>query len=121
MANYYRPGNGVPVAGLTRWIVVSIFLGASGLSYVYLKNQLHAAGDEIHALERQLADLQMQNDVVHSQATRLSSYDALNRRKTEGFIKMVPITDEHIIRVKRSIAKRSDDEMQPVANRGVAK
>lgn len=120
MANYHRHANAVPVAALSRWVIVAFFLCASGLSYVYFKNQLHAAGDEIRNLERQLADLRMQNEAVNTQISRLSSYEALKKRRAEGFIKMIAISDDKIVHLTATAAGRGSD-LQPVANREIVK
>ena len=42
--------NAINVPSLARWIVITAFLGATGLSYVYLTLQLHNLGDRRKAL-----------------------------------------------------------------------
>jgi hypothetical protein len=99
MSNRYKHANSVPVAALSRWVIVALFLGASGLSYVYLKNQMHATGDEIRNLERQLADLETQSDIVNGRVSQLAARGYLQKKRAEGFIHLTPITDDRIIRI----------------------
>ncbi len=114
MPNYHRHNNTVPVAALTRWVIVAFFLGAAGLSYVYFKNQLHASGDEIRNLERQLAEFETQNDVVRAKISQLSSRGYLQKRLAEGFIHMTPITDDRIVRINTTPARAN--ELRRVSN-----
>ncbi|HEX4085107.1 MAG TPA: hypothetical protein VHY22_09365 [Chthoniobacteraceae bacterium] len=122
--NRRRHTNTVPVAGLVRWVVVAFFLGAAGLSYVYFKNQMQTTGNEISALENQLNSLKTQDESVRAQIARLSSHGYLERRLAEGFIKLTPITDDHIVRVHAPVARTADndadDDLRPVSNRLIA-
>ena len=113
--------NAVPVAGMVKWIVVLVFLGIAGLSYVHFKNQQHTTGSEIKALERQLADLTTQNDMVRTRISKLSSRAYLQRRVAEGFVHMTPITDERIVRIATDAPQSSVAEVRSVANRIVVK
>lgn len=97
--NRRRHTNAVPVAGIVKWMIVFGFLGVAGLSYVHFRNQMHASGNEIKALERQLTELTTQNDVVRAKISQLSSRSYLQRRLSEGFIRMTPITDDRIVRI----------------------
>src|SRR5919198_4989442 len=56
--------NAVNAAALARWLVLTIFLALTGLSYVYLTLQLYHLGDRKKALENELASLRTQGDVV---------------------------------------------------------
>ena len=109
--------NAINVPSLARWIVITAFLGATGLSYVYLTLQLHNLGDRRKALENELKNLRTQNEVARVQVAALTSRSALQRRLKEGYIKMIPISEQNIVRL--SIPARSTDEndIQPVANR----
>ena len=119
--NRRRHVNVVPVAGMAKWIVVMLFLGIVGLSYVYFKNQQHTTGSEIKALERQLADLTTQNDMVRTRISKLSSRAYLQRRIAEGFVHMTPITDDRIVRIAAEPAQPPVAEVRSVANHIVAK
>jgi hypothetical protein len=118
--NRRRHANIVPVAALVRWVVVAFFLGAAGLSYVYVKNQMQTTGNEIRNLEAQLNALNTQDESVRAQIDRLSSHSYLERRLAEGFIKLTPITDDRIVRLHARAATAAvddTDDLQPVSNR----
>ncbi|PYL34777.1 MAG: hypothetical protein DMF35_04035, partial [Verrucomicrobia bacterium] len=83
--------NTVNAASLARWIVLTGFLALMGLSYVYLTLQLYHLGDRKKALETEVADLRMQNEVASAQIAALTSRSALQRRLKEGYLKMIPI------------------------------
>lgn len=98
--NPKRPTNRLQLAALMRGMVITVFLGLSGLSYVYLKNQLHVCGAQRKSLEQELHELIAENNVMDAQIARLTSHAALQRRLDEGFIKLVPINDQALVRVR---------------------
>ena len=98
------------------WLVGAIFAGIVGLCYVYLTTQLHATGRQIHDMEIELKDLIGRNEAAHAKISQLSSRTVLQRRLNEGFIKMQPITDDHIVRVASKAT--AGDETHPVSNKG---
>ena len=112
--------NPIPVPALSLWLLVAVLALMGGMTWVYLKNQIHAGGREIKGLERQLADLNTQNDVLRSKITERSSRTALRRRLNDGFIKMIPITQDRIVQVNfaRPIG---NDEIRVVSNEGVGR
>jgi hypothetical protein len=91
--------NRVNAAALARWIVITGFLALAGLCYVYLTLQLHNLGDRKKALETELISLRQQNDVANVQIAALTSRSALQRRLKEGYLKMVPIAEQNIVRL----------------------
>jgi hypothetical protein len=91
--------NRVNAPALARWIVITGFLAVAGLCYVYLTLQLHHLGDSKKALENELVSLRQQNDVANVQIAALSSRSALQRRLKEGYLKMVPISEQNILRL----------------------
>jgi hypothetical protein len=108
--------NSVNAASLARWIVITASLALTGLIYVYLTLQLYHLGDRKKALENELASLRAQNDVASVQIAALTSRSAMQRRLKEGYLKMVPISEQNIVRL--SAAPRSlGEEVQPVANK----
>ncbi len=119
MANRRKHANTIPVASLARWIVAAVFMGIAGLSYVYVKNQLHVTGSELKALERQLTEIESETELARSKVSALSSHSALQRRLKEGFIKMVPVSDDRIVRLNTTPAALSD--VRPVSNVGSRK
>ncbi|HYY14041.1 MAG TPA: hypothetical protein VE758_06365 [Chthoniobacterales bacterium] len=114
-----RNWNTVDAASLARWIVLTAFLALTGLSYVYLTLQLYHLGQRKKALENELASLRSQSDVVSAQIAALTSRAALQRRLKEGYLKMVPITERNIVRLKISPRSADQEDVQPVANQTV--
>jgi hypothetical protein len=112
--------NTVDAAALARWIVLTVFLALTGLSYVYLTLQLYHLGDHKKALETELTKLRTQNDVARVQIAALTSRSALQRRLKEGYLKMIPIAERNIVRLTMP-ATNLEDAVQPVSNRSVAR
>ena len=104
-------------ASLARWIAVTGFLALTGLIYVYLTLQLYHLGDRKKALENELTSLRSENDVASVQIAALTSRSALQRRLKEGYLKMIPITEQNIVRLSAPRPSRGEDAVQPVANK----
>jgi hypothetical protein len=116
-----RPNfNTINAPSLARWIVITAFLGLTGLIYVYLTLQLYHLGDRKKALENELASLRTQNDVASVQIAALTSRSALQRRLKEGYIKMIPISEHCIVRLTMPRTP-ADDAIQPVVNQHAGK
>jgi hypothetical protein len=111
-----RNCNTVNAASLARWIVVTAFLALAGLSYVYLTLQLYHLGDRRKAIENELASLRTQNDVTSAQIAALTSRSALQRRLKEGYLKMIPISENNIVRLTIPARSAQENAIQPVAN-----
>jgi len=111
-----RNWNAVNAASLARWIVVTVFLALIGLSYVYLTLQLYHLGDRRKAIENELVSLRTQNDVAGVQIAALTSRSALQRRLKEGYLKMVPISENNIVRLTIPARAADEDAIQPVVN-----
>jgi len=116
-----RNCNTVNAASLARWIVMTAFLALAGLSYVYLTLQLYDVGKRRKAVENELSDLRLKNDVARGQIAAFTSRSALQHRLKEGYLKMIPISEANIVRL--TIPPRSPDEdtIQPVVNPSDAK
>jgi hypothetical protein len=108
--------NRVNAAGLARWIVVTGFLALAGLCYVYLTLQLHRLGDRKKALETELVSLRQQYDVANVQIAALTSRSALQRRLKEGYLKMVPIAEQNIVRLAPMQPPPDESGIRQVAN-----
>ena len=108
--------NSVNAASLARWIVITAFLALTGLIYVYLTLQLYHQGDRKKALENELTSLRSQNDVASVQIAALTSRSAMQRRLKEGYLKMIPIAEQNIVRWSSPPRVRVEDTVQPVAN-----
>jgi hypothetical protein len=78
--NRRRHANVVPLASILMWILVCAFVGAAGLGYVSLKNQLHTGADEIKKLERGIEQISTRITVVKGEINRLSSMESLAKR-----------------------------------------
>jgi hypothetical protein len=108
--------NAVNAPSLARWIVLTGFLALTGLIYVYLTIQLYHLGNDKKTLERDLASFRTQNEVASAQIATLTSRSALQRRLKEGYLKMIEISEEHIVRLNPSPRHQTDDAVQPVVN-----
>ena len=88
------------------------------MGYVYCKNQLHRAGDETRKLEKDLHDLRMATEVARSKIAMLSSPAELKRKLDSNFIKLIPITDDRIVRVTDAAPVRpaGDDGLRPATS-----
>ena len=107
--------NPINAPSLARWIVIFIFVAATGLSYVYLSVQLHNLGTQRKILERELNAVHTQNEDARVQIAALTSRTALQRRLKEGYLKMIPIGEQSIVRL--SVPRPpGEDDLQPVAN-----
>jgi len=109
--------NSVNAASLARWILITVFLGLTGLIYVYLTVQLYHLGDRKKALENELTALRSQNDVASVQIAALTSRSAMQRRLKEGYLKMIPIAEENIVRLSAPVRAPEEDAVQPVVNK----
>lgn len=120
--NAKRQTNRLQFAALLRGVIITAFLGVAGLSYVYLKNQMHVCCAQRKALEQELHDLISENNVMEAQIARLTSRTALQRRLDEGFIKLVPINNQSLVRVHSQensrwvVDDRGDDQLQTVSH-----
>jgi hypothetical protein len=116
MRAHHKNLNQVDAASLARWIVITGFLALAGLCYVYLTLQLHRLGDRKKILETELANLRTENDLASVQITALTSRSALQRRLKEGYLKMIPITEQSIVRLAPLRPVTDEDAIRPVAN-----
>lgn len=121
--NRRKHANTVRIAAVVLWVVVFTFLGVIGLSYVYIKNQTIAFGDQRRKSERELNDLVSQNRALASQITALTSRAALQRQLASGFIQMVEIDPVKIVRLNGSqsaVARLQDGDGEALLTQVVA-
>ena len=104
--NYRRQNSSGQFAAAFRWVIVFAFFSIAGLSYVYLKNQMHLSGVQKRALENELADLISQNNVMAVQIVQLTSPTALQHRLDEGFLKLIPISAQTVVQVRTADPSR---------------
>jgi hypothetical protein len=107
MSRHSRQLNRVGAASLARWIVVTALLAVTGLCYVYLSLQLHSLGDRKKSLETELANVPI---------AALTSRSALQRRLKEGYLKMIPIAEQNIVRLAPTRTSPEENAIRPVAN-----
>jgi len=117
-SNRRRHINTLPLLSLARWTVVAGFFCFAGLGYVYCKNQLHRAGEETRKLEKDLLDLEMATEVARSQVAKYSSTKELKQKLDSNFIKLIPITDDRIVRITDAAPARpvGDDDLRTVTS-----
>src|SRR5213596_3750380 len=108
-----RNHNAVNAASLARWIVMTAFLALAGLSYVYLTLQLYHLGERKKSVENELTSLRSQNDVAGVQIAALTSRSAMQRRLKEGYLKMIPIAEQNIVRLSTPARVPTEDAVQP--------
>jgi cell division protein FtsL len=108
--------NAINAASLARWIVITGFIALTGLIYVYLTVQLYHLGDRKKQLEKEIATLRAENDVASVQIAALTSRSALQRRLKEGYLKMIPIAEQNIVRLNAPNSAHGEDAIQPVVN-----
>jgi hypothetical protein len=96
--------------------MMTAFLALAGLAYVYLTLQLYHLGERRKAIENELASLRTQNDVAAAQIAALTSRSALQRRLKEGYLKMIPVSEDKIVRLTMPARSGEEEAVQPVAN-----
>jgi cell division protein FtsB len=118
--NRRRHANVVPLASILMWILVCAFVGAAGLGYVSLKNQLHTGADEIKKLERGIEQISTRITVVKGEINRLSSMESLAKRYESDKAHLgglVEISPGAIVWVDRPLLTVTDaDDLQQAAH-----
>ncbi len=108
--------NTINAASLARWIILSAFVAFTGLIYVYLTVQLNHLGDRKRVLETELTNARLQSVEATGQIAALTSRSALQRRLKEGYLKMIPIAEQSIVRLSAPTGTLGEDAVQPVVN-----
>ncbi len=91
-ANHRHYQNVVPVARFIVGIAIVLFVSSASIFYVWSRNQIDAQGRSIKELERELAKLQNEYDVLRGQIARRSSIDTLQQGFDNGLIRLSRIT-----------------------------
>jgi hypothetical protein len=78
--------------------ILAVLLGV-GLSFVNIKNQQFAIGEQIRQTERKIQQVRAENDVLLAKVTELTSRPALQARVKSGYIAVVNITGDKIARL----------------------
>ena len=92
--------NALPLGPLARWLFVVVFLGLLGLCYVHMKQKLAADGNLCRELENAVRELDERLLGVNSDIRRLTGRPSLERRRQEGFIRMMEVADARIVRLR---------------------
>ena len=100
---------------LAPWLVIAAIALLGGMTWVYFRNQLVTSGREIKSLEGQIAALETDIEALRPKIAQLSSRTALQARLDEGFIKMIPIAQDRILRVTDT----RNSGIRTVSNEGV--
>src|SRR5262249_54187773 len=108
--------NRLNAASLARWVVMTALLAVAGLSYVYLTLQLHWLGDRQKALETALAGLRQPKNVAKVQIAALTSRSGLPHPPQGRHLKMIPITEQNIVRLAPIRPAPEENAIRPVAN-----
>ena len=90
----------LPIGPLMRWLVLVVFVGLLGLCYVHMKNKLKVDGDRCRELEMAIEALDEKLQVAGNEVMRLTSRPELERRRQEGLIRMVPVQDSRLNRLR---------------------
>jgi len=118
-ANRRKQVNPVHLSSLIRCLLVALFIGASGLFYLYIKTQQFALSEEIRQVERRIANMRAQNESLLARVTELSSRRMLQQRISEGFITMKPIQDNVIARLMPPVQATDDGVLRTAFNEGI--
>jgi len=85
---------------LVRWLALVVFVGLLGVCYVHMKQKLTADGNLCRDLENSVRELDEKLLGIDSDIRRLTGRPALERRRQEGFIRMMEVTDARIVRLR---------------------
>lgn len=99
--------NALPLGPVVYWVMLAIFLSVLGLCYVRMKHTLKVDGDRCRDLEHEVADLDEKLKVAANEMMRLTSRPALERRRQEGFIRMVQVQNASLVRLVPTAAQEA--------------
>lgn len=95
-----RRDNALPLVPMMRWLVLVVFIGLLGLCYVHMKHKLKVDGDRCRDLEASVAALDERLKVASNEIMRLTSRPELERRRQEGFIRLIEVQDSRLNRLR---------------------
>ena len=85
---------------LVRWLALVVFVGLLGVCYVHMKQKLTADGNLCRDLENSVRELDEKLLGVNSDIRRLTGRPALERRRQEGYLRMMEVSDARIVRLR---------------------
>ena len=84
-------------------LLICLFIGGSGVGYVWHKNQLYALGQQIKQAETRLAELRRQNKLRSDQLALLKSPPVLDARVKELKLGLGPPSPEQVVTLSETI------------------
>lgn len=118
-ANRRKQVNPVHLSSLIQFLLVALFIGISGLFFLYIKTQQFALSEEIRQVERRIAQVRAQNESLLARVTELSSRRMLQQRIAEGFISVKPIQDNVIARLMPPVQATDDGVLRTAFSGGI--
>ncbi len=85
---------------LVRWLALVVFVGLLGVCYVHMKQKLTTDGNLCRDLENSVRELDEKLLGINSDIRRLTGRPALERRRQEGYIRMMEVSDARIVRLR---------------------
>lgn len=118
-SNRRRNANLLPVAKILMIGMLLLTVGGGALFYVNAKNEVHRNGQLKKSLERELLALETKDEVILSRIAKLSSFDSLRKRQQqdrEVFAKLVPVTDNMVVRLQDKAPASGEPQVRTVSN-----
>lgn len=106
-----RHDHGQSTVALVGWLALVVFIGVLGVCYVHLKQGLAADGNLCRELEISVRELDEKLVAVNSDIRRFTGRPSLERRRQEGFFRMMEISDSRVVRLR----PRTESAALPVA------
>ena len=117
--NRRRLSNKVPVRAMSPWLLIAVLLFAAGMLFVFYKNAQHIRGARIKEMERELAALNSQNNLLKADISQLSSRKELAALVKKFGLKLVEIPADRLVLLKApGKPGETGNELQAVANGG---
>jgi len=98
--------------------LLCLFIGGSGLGYVWQKNQIFELGQRIKKRELQLEMLKRQNKNLSGQVNVLRSPPELEARVRRLNLGLAPPQPELVLRLVEPVAGTNLNQRQPTVERG---
>ena len=116
-ANRRRHINALPGVRLLVFLSTGAVLLVTGLGYVYCQNELHRMLGEVGKLEKDCQQLRTMSEVAQVTIAKLSAQPELEKKRANGFFKLDPIDEQHIVRIPAGSKSSAGDakEMRPVS------
>jgi len=99
--NTYKnsPTSQIEIGLIVRLVLFAVLLSATGVGYVFVKNQQHALGSQTREIEGQLRELQAYNQVLRSEISTLTSHASITESVSLGRVALIAISDQYVARL----------------------